>query len=102
MATKTTYKKTTDAQIFVGPGVLKGFAVHTDGAATGQLELHDCAAAVDATDANQITDWTVVGAAFNSGRNFGDDGLTINDGLYANITGANAFYFIEYESKSRS
>ena len=97
MAAKTTYELVADKQVKVGPGVVCAVTVVTDGSNDARCILYDAAAVGDIAVTNKITEITVKGANHYGGRTWVEP-VRFTEGLYADVNGTGASYFIEWRN----
>lgn len=94
---RSSYKRTSSAQITTKPGVLTAYFVGTDGANNATVKIYDVNSSTEIADDNCIVDITIVAASLYGGRNILPNGLTYNSGLYVALSGAGSgYYFVEY------
>lgn len=87
----TSGEQTSDQLILTGPGAITAIKVVTDGTNDATLILYDNTSA-----AGTVVDETKVnGANHYGGRNIIFP-IKVNTGIYANIEGTDASYFVEY------
>ena len=97
MAAKSTHELVADTQIKVGPGVLCALTVVTDGANDARTILYDVAAAADVAPSNKITEITVISTSNYGGRTWVEP-VMFQAGLYADINGTGASFFVEWRN----
>jgi hypothetical protein len=97
MGNKTSYKRVASAQITTKPGVLHAYAVGTNGMNDATIKIYDTDSAALAADTNCMWECTVPSTGMYGGRNVLPRGLDFKVGLYVELIGAGAFYFIEYK-----
>jgi len=95
VSARTTYELTADRQIKIGSGAICSLTIVTDAANNAAVSLYDVADSGDIAASNKITEITVLAGSNYGGRSWFEP-VRFNQGLYADVTGTGASYFVEW------
>jgi hypothetical protein len=94
MAARSTHELTADTQISTKAGAVCALTVVTNGSADARVILYDAAAVGDILVTNKIAEITVVALSHYGGRTWVEP-VRFTEGLYADVDGAGASFFVE-------